>query len=53
MPLIDADVHAVVPSTEALFPYLSAHWRDHVTNTLMKGVVENRSEEHTSELQSH
>jgi predicted TIM-barrel fold metal-dependent hydrolase len=39
--LIDADVHAVVPSTEALFPYLSAHWRDHVTNTLMKGVVEN------------
>ncbi len=38
--LVDADVHAVVPSTEALFPYLSAHWRDHVTNTLMKGVVE-------------
>lgn len=40
-PLVDADVHAVVPSTEALFPYLSAHWRDHVANTLMKGVVEN------------
>ena len=38
--LVDADVHAVVPSTQSLFPYLSAHWRDHVTNTLMKGVVE-------------
>ena len=44
--LIDADVHAVVPSTEALFPYLSAHWRDHVTNTLMKGVVENAYPRH-------
>lgn len=38
--LVDADVHAVVPSTQSLFPYLSGHWRDHVTNTLMKGVVE-------------
>ncbi len=39
--LVDADVHAVVPSTEALFPYLSGHWREHVQATMFKGPVEN------------
>jgi len=38
--VIDCDLHNVVPSTEALFPYLSAHWREHITNTLFKGPVD-------------
>lgn len=29
-PLIDADVHCAVPSSEALLPYLTEHWRGHV-----------------------
>src|SRR5919202_4948141 len=37
---VDADVHNVVPSTEALFPYLSDHWRETVTQTLFKGTVD-------------
>jgi predicted TIM-barrel fold metal-dependent hydrolase len=28
--IVDVDVHAVVPSVEALFPYLPAVWRQHV-----------------------
>ena len=40
MTLIDADVHADVPDVQALFPYLSAHWREHVENTLFKGAPE-------------
>ncbi|CAA9237436.1 MAG: amidohydrolase 2 [uncultured Chloroflexi bacterium] len=35
--LIDCDIHNVVPNTTALFPYLSEHWREHITNTLFKG----------------
>jgi predicted TIM-barrel fold metal-dependent hydrolase len=38
--LIDADLHNVVPSTEALFPYLSEHWRETVNQTLFKGAVD-------------
>ena len=38
--LIDGDVHNVVPDTHALFPYLSDHWREHINNTLFKGVPE-------------
>lgn len=37
---IDCDIHNVVPSTTALFPYLDAHWREHITNTLFKGPAE-------------
>src|SRR5205823_3112395 len=37
---VDADLHNVVPSTEALFPYLSDHWRETVTQTLFKGTVD-------------
>jgi hypothetical protein len=40
MARIDADIHNVVPSTEALFPYLSDHWRETVTQTLFKGTVD-------------
>jgi predicted TIM-barrel fold metal-dependent hydrolase len=36
-PVIDCDIHNVVPSTEALFPYLSQLWRETVTQTLFKG----------------
>src|SRR5690349_1059823 len=38
--MVDADLHNVVPSTQALFPYLPAHWREHITNTLFKGPVD-------------
>jgi predicted TIM-barrel fold metal-dependent hydrolase len=38
--LIDCDIHNVVPATTALFPYLPAHWREHITNTLFKGPVD-------------
>jgi hypothetical protein len=38
--VIDADVHNAVPSTEALFPYLSEHWRETVTQTLFKGAID-------------
>jgi predicted TIM-barrel fold metal-dependent hydrolase len=39
-PVIDCDIHNVVPSTQALFPYLPDHWREHITNTLFKGPVD-------------
>ncbi|HEV8633907.1 MAG TPA: amidohydrolase family protein [Chloroflexota bacterium] len=38
--VIDCEIHNVVPSTEALFPYLSEHWRETVTQTLFKGVAD-------------
>ena len=28
--VIDCDVHNNVPSIEALYPYLSDHWRDYL-----------------------
>ena len=27
--IIDCDIHNAVPGLEALFPYLSEHWRQH------------------------
>lgn len=38
--VVDCDIHNVVPSVEALFPYLPAHWREHITNTLFKGPLD-------------
>src|SRR5579859_5935737 len=38
--LIDCDIHNVVPSTQALFPYLPDYWREHITNTLFKGAID-------------
>ncbi len=38
--VIDCDVHAVVPSVEALFPYLDAHWREYITQSGFKGAVD-------------
>src|SRR5579884_2970072 len=37
---IDVDLHNVVPRVEALFPYLSQHWVETVTQTLFKGAVD-------------
>lgn len=40
-PIIDADVHSVVSSVEVLFPYLTEHWREYITQSAFKGPVEN------------
>src|SRR5687768_12358415 len=40
-PVIDADVHSVVTSAEVLFPYLTEHWREYITQSAFKGPVEN------------
>jgi predicted TIM-barrel fold metal-dependent hydrolase len=34
---IDCDLHAVVPSVEALYPYLSSHWREYIARSGFKG----------------
>jgi hypothetical protein len=36
-PVIDTDIHCVVPSAQALFPYLSAHWREYISTSAFKG----------------
>ena len=38
--VIDCDVHAVVPSVEALFPYLDEHWREYISQSGFKGPVD-------------
>lgn len=35
--VIDCDVHCVVPSVQALFPYLSDHWREYISQSGFKG----------------
>jgi predicted TIM-barrel fold metal-dependent hydrolase len=35
--VIDADLHNVVPSVEALVPYLSDHWREYVRQSAFRG----------------
>ncbi len=35
--VIDCDIHNVVPSVQALFPYLSEHWREYITQSAFKG----------------
>ncbi len=37
--LIDCDVHLAVPRVEALFPYLPAHWVEHVRQSVFKGAT--------------
>jgi len=44
--LVDCDLHNVVPETKALFPYLPAHWREHITRTLFKGPVDSAYPRH-------
>ena len=36
-PLIDADVHVRTPRIAELFPYLTAHWVEHFSQTLDRG----------------
>lgn len=36
-PVVDCDIHASVPSVEALFPYLSEHWREYIGTSAFKG----------------
>ncbi len=38
--IIDADVHSVVPSVGVLFPYLSDHWKEYITQSDFKGARE-------------
>jgi predicted TIM-barrel fold metal-dependent hydrolase len=38
--VIDADVHNVVPSIQALFPYLSDHWREYCQQSAFRGPVD-------------
>jgi uncharacterized protein len=38
--VIDCDVHAVVPSVEALFPYLDEPWREYISQSGFKGAVD-------------
>jgi predicted TIM-barrel fold metal-dependent hydrolase len=38
--LIDADVHCLVPSIQALFPYLDAHWREYATQSHFRGPMD-------------
>jgi len=35
--VIDCDIHNAVPSVQALFPYLSEHWREYITQSAFKG----------------
>ena len=39
-PVIDCDLHNVVPSVQALFPYLSEHWREYINQSAFKGAPE-------------
>ena len=38
--VVDCDLHNVVPSVQALFPYLSDLWREHISQTLFKGAID-------------
>lgn len=39
-PIVDCDLHNTIPSAEALFPYLSAHWRETISQSAFKGPVD-------------
>src|SRR5260370_42702 len=39
-PVIDCDIHNAVPSVEALFPYLSEHWREYIRTSPFTGPIE-------------
>jgi predicted TIM-barrel fold metal-dependent hydrolase len=38
--VIDCDIHNVVPSIEALVPFLSDHWREYVRQSAFRGPVD-------------
>jgi uncharacterized protein len=37
---IDCDIHTPIPAAEALFPYLSEHWREYIRTSAFKGAVD-------------
>src|SRR6266850_5239237 len=39
-PVVDCDIHATVPSVEALLPYLSDHWLEYIRTSAFKGPVD-------------
>jgi uncharacterized protein len=39
-PVIDCDLHNAVPAVEALFPYLTEHWREYIRTSAFKGPVD-------------
>ena len=38
--VIDCDIHTAIPNAEALFPYLSDHWREYIRTSAFKGAVD-------------
>ena len=38
--VIDCDIHTVIPNADALFPYLSDHWREYIRTSAFKGAVD-------------
>jgi predicted TIM-barrel fold metal-dependent hydrolase len=38
--VIDCDIHTALPGPEALFPYLSDHWREYISTSAFKGAVD-------------
>jgi predicted TIM-barrel fold metal-dependent hydrolase len=38
--VIDCDIHNVVPSVEALVPFLSDHWREYIRQSAFRGPVD-------------
>src|SRR5688572_30822085 len=39
-PVIDCDIHPIVPTTEALFPYLTDYWREQIQQSGFKGPID-------------
>jgi uncharacterized protein len=38
--VIDCDIHTATPNADALFPYLSEHWREYIRTSAFKGAVD-------------
>lgn len=38
--MIDCDIHNTPPSVQALFPYLSDHWKEYLTQSAFRGPVD-------------
>src|SRR5689334_850463 len=39
-PVIDCDIHPLLPNADALSPYLSDHWREYIRTSAFKGAVD-------------
>lgn len=38
--IVDCDIHNDVPNVQALFPYLSGHWQEYITQSAFRGPVD-------------